>query len=160
VHAIQSLKRELTIQRAQTEHAEPLTKIAIAAKRHWGYPEHWMEIWTPQLTLSPAYIVHHETWLAAINEEPVAFYSLKQIEETWWLDHLWVLPSSMGQGLGAFLFRHALSRCRMVGASILRIESDPNAVGFYEKMGAQKVGELRGEVDGQLRVLPVMEIKL
>lgn len=154
------MKRELTILRARPEHAGTLTNIAITSKRHWGYPERWIEIWTPQLTISPEYILGNETWLAAINEEPVAFYALKQDGESWWLDHLWVLPSSMGQGLGTFLFHHALTRCRKHGASILKIESDPHAAGFYEKMGAQKVDEHYTEIDGQLRYLPVMEINL
>jgi GNAT superfamily N-acetyltransferase len=154
------MKRELTLLRAQPEHAETLTKIAIASKRYWNYPERWIEIWTPQLTISPAYIAHHETWVVFINEEPVAFYSLKQDGESPWLDNLWVLPTFMGQGIGEFLFRHALIRARKLGVTVLRIQSDPNAQGFYETMGALKVGEHLGEVDGQPRILPVMEIKL
>lgn len=152
------MKRELTLLRAQPEHATALTNIAFAAKRHWDYPEHWIELWAPQLTITPDYIGENETWLAAINDEPAAFYALKQEGDVWWLDHLWVRPEAMGQRLGAFLFRHALMRCRLRHISILRIESDPNAQGFYEKMGARKVGESRGEVEGQPRVLPVMEI--
>ena len=66
----------------------------------------------------------------------------------------------MGQGLGAFLFHHALGHCRKRSASVLKIESDPNAAGFYEKMGAVKVGEHRSEVDGQVRILPILEMKL
>jgi GNAT superfamily N-acetyltransferase len=154
------LKRELVLLRASPEYAGTLTNIALASKRYWGYPERWMEIWTPQLTISPEYTLNHETWLAAINEEPVAFYSLKQDGESWWLDHFWVLPPSMGQGLGAFLFRHALARCRKHAVTVLKIESDPNAVGFYEKMGARKVDEHHTEVDGQHRLLPVMEMHL
>ena len=43
---------------------------------------------------------------------------------------------------------------------VLEIESDPNAQGFYERMGAKKIGEHRGEVDGQPRILPVLEMVL
>ncbi len=154
------MNHELTIQRAQIEHAEALTAIAIAAKHHWGYSERWMEIWTPSLTITPAYIAHHETWMASLDEEPVAFYSLKQDAEAWWLDNLWVRPDAIGQGIGAALLRHAGMRARRAGASALRVESDPHAVGFYVKMGARMVGERRTEVDGQARVLPILEIGL
>jgi GNAT superfamily N-acetyltransferase len=154
------MKLELTLLRASPEHAGTLTNIAIASKRHWDYPERWIQIWTPQLTISPDYTLANETWLATINEQTVAFYSLKKEGDSWWLDHLWVLPSSMGQGLGALLFRHALARCRRQGVQVLNIESDPNAVGFYEKMGARKVDEHHTEVDGQPRQLPVMEMRL
>lgn len=154
------MKRELTIQRAQPERSEALTNIALSAKRHWGYPERWMEIWTPSLTMTPAYIAHHETWMASLNEEPVAFYSLKQDAEAWWLDNLWVRPDAMGQGIGATLVRHAKMRARRAGASALRVEADSHAVGFYVKMGARAVEERRTEVDGQARILPILEIGL
>lgn len=154
------MKRELTLERAKPEHAEALTNIALAAKRHWGYPERWMEIWTPSLTMTPAYLAHHETWMASLDDEPVAFYSLKRDADAWWLDNLWVRPDAMGQGIGALLLGHAKRRARWAGASILRVESDPHAVGFYEKMGARKVGERQTEVDGQPRILPILEIVL
>ena len=43
-------------------------------------------------------------------------------------------------------------------ASVLKIEADPNAQSFYERMGARKVGEHHSEVFGQPRTLPVMEV--
>jgi hypothetical protein len=43
---------------------------------------------------------------------------------------------------------------------VLEIESDPNAQGFYERMGAKVVGDHVGEVDGELRILPVLEMVL
>jgi len=135
-----------------------LTEIAFAAKRHWGYPERWIEIWTPQLTITTEYIEKNETWLAAVDEEIVAFYALREEETFVWLEHLWVNPEAMGRGVGAQLLRHALKRCHERGAAVLRIESDPNAQGFYEKMGARKIGESRGEVEGRPRILPMMEI--
>ena len=151
------MKQELTLERARPEHAEMLTRIAIESKRHWGYPEAWIQIWIPQLTISPQYITENETWLASINDEPCAFYSLKQEDGVWWLDNLWVRPGAMGQGLGAALFRHAGKRAKLCGAPTLRIESDPHAQSFYERMGARKVDERRGEVGGQPRVLPILE---
>jgi GNAT superfamily N-acetyltransferase len=154
------MKRELTLQRARPEHAETLTRIAIAAKRHWGYPERWIQLWIPQLTITSDYLSRNETWIAMINGQAVAFYSLKQENGSLWLDNLWVLPDTMGQGLGALLFRHARTRCRRAGAVVLKIESDPNAVGFYEKMGARKVDEHHTEVDGRARMLPVMEVNV
>lgn len=119
-----------------------------------------MELWLPLLTITPEYIAEHETWMAVIEQETAAYYSFAQNDEGLWLDNLFVLPSFMGHGIGESLFSHALERARGSGALLLKIESDPNAQSFYEKMGARKVGEHRGEVDGQPRILPVMEINL
>jgi len=67
----------------------------------------------------------------------------------------------MGLGIGKNLFRHAWERARLRGFTDLKIEADPNAESFYEKMGARKIGERHhGELDGQPRILPVMEINV
>lgn len=148
------------IVRAQPAHAEALTRITISAKRHWHYPEKWIQIWLPLMTMTPECISENEVWLKVIEGEPVAYYSLKQDGEELWLDNLWVLPEHMGKGVGKELFSHALERSRGRGASTLKIEADPNAESFYEKMGVRRVGEHHGEVDGQPRILPVMELYL
>ncbi|CAG0978068.1 diamine N-acetyltransferase [Anaerolineales bacterium] len=149
-----------TIQRAIPEQAAELTTLTIAAKRHWNYSEKWIQIWLPLLTISPEYIRENETWAAVQNGRCIAYYSLKSDSEFLWLDNLWVLPEFMGQGIGRELFHHALERSRALGAATLKIESDPNAQSFYEKMGARKVGEQHTEVDGQPRMLPLMKIGL
>lgn len=148
------------IQPAAPEHAGPLTEITISAKRHWNYPERWIELWIPALTTSSSYLSTHETWMAWIEDRPVAWYSFNKNEEGLWLDNLWVLPEYMGQGIGRELFLYALERCRLQDVKVLKIEADPNARSFYEKMGARKVGEHHSEVDGHPRILPVMEINL
>jgi GNAT superfamily N-acetyltransferase len=145
---------------ARPEHASKLTAVAILAKRHWGYPEVWIELWTPSLIMTAEYIKTHEIWMMMEQDEPVAYYSFNENEDGFWLDHLWVLPEHMGQGIGRSLFQHALERCKMLGVSTLKIESDPNAERFYERMGAHKVSEHKTEIQGEPRVLPVMEINL
>jgi ribosomal protein S18 acetylase RimI-like enzyme len=139
--------------------ANTLSQIALSAKRHWGYPARWMEIWTPQLTFSPNYFEENETWVAVV-EHPVAFYTLQDRDGNAWIENLWVLPEYIGKGIGKQLFLHAMSRSLELGYKILQLEADPNAVGFYEKMGMHKIGERQSEIEGQPRGLPIMEIKL
>ena len=95
-----------------------------------------------------------------MDEKPVGFCAISQEGESASVEHLWVLPDYMGMSIGAALFKHILSRCKELGARVVVIESDPNAQGFYERMGAKKVGEVVGEVDGQPRVLPLLEVKI
>jgi GNAT superfamily N-acetyltransferase len=142
------------------EYLEELTQVTIKSKRYWNYPEGWMEIWMPNLTITSEYIASNETWMAVVDYKPVAYYSLKQNGEDLWLDNLWVLPEFSGQGIGRNLIEHAMERARIREFASLKIEADPNAASFYEKMGARKIGEHHSEVDGQPRVLPVMEINL
>ena len=151
---------DLQIDRAKPEQAERLSQIALAAKRHWGYPNRWMELWKPQLTFSPEYFEEHESWVAAIDHLPAGFYTLLEKDGNAWLENLWVSPEFIGKGAGKRLFSHALELSRQRGFEILRLEADPNAVGFYEKMGMERFSEQRSEIDGEPRILPIMEIRL
>ena len=82
------------------------------------------------------------------------FYCLQQKSDGIWLEHLWVLPSAMRQGIGRALFLHAIERAKALGARILEIESDPNSEAFYHRMGAQRVGARITHFEGQSRELP------
>jgi len=151
---------QIEVAKAIPNQAGQLTSIALAAKRHWGYPERWIEIWTPLLTITPEFIASADVWVAVVEDETAGFYALLYSAERATLEHFWISPRFMGQGVGRGLWDHALARCREKDYAVLEIESDPNAQGFYEKMGARKVGERTGEVDGQPRVLPIMEIRV
>lgn len=150
----------IQIRRALPEEADALSLIAVAAKRSWGYPERWMKLWMPELTFAPEYFERNESWAAVSDGKPVGFYTLQERDGKAWLENLWVKPEHMGRGIGGTLLTHALDESRQRGFRALRFESDPNAVGFYEKMGAHKVGERQSELEGRPRILPVMEIDL
>ncbi len=66
---------------------------------------------------------------------------------------MWVDPQHIGVGLGASLFSHAVGTVRAMGGSLLRIASDPDAEGFYLRMGARRVGVVPSKPPG--RELPV-----
>jgi ribosomal protein S18 acetylase RimI-like enzyme len=151
---------EILLTRAKPEQAEALSQIALAAKGHWGYPERWMEIWKSQLTFSPEYIEENESWVAEVDSVPVGFYTLLDKDGKAWIDNLWVSPEFIGKGVGKTLFLHALEASRQRGYKRLQLEADPNATGFYEKMGMRKIGERKTEVEGQPRILSIMEIYL
>ena len=150
----------LEIQRARPGYANTLTRIAFAAKAHWGYPERWMERWRDSLTITPEFIRRNEVHVATVEGEQAGFYALvgegRRIE----LEHLWVLPERMGTGLGRALFEHAVRTAASLGAGVVGIEADPNAEGFYRRMGARRVGEIVYEIDGRERVLPLLALDL
>ena len=151
---------DVEIVHATPNQAEALTQIAFAAKRHWGYPERWVQIWSSLLTITPEFIEKHDTYVAYLDGKSAGFCAVSKENEEASVEHLWVLPEYKGKGIGAELFRYMLSRCKERGARALEIESDPNAQGFYERMGAVKIGEIVGEVDGQPRILPLLEMIL
>ena len=148
------------ILRAKPDDAVALTEIAHAAKRHWGYPETWIEAWRDVLTMRPEFITANVAYTAVENESPVGFYVLTKEPDGLHLDHLWILPSSMGRGIGRALFEHAAAEVNRLGFRSMKIEADPNAEGFYKRMGALRVGTSTSETCGERRQLPLMEYQL
>lgn len=148
----------MEVVRAGPDDARVLTRIAFAAKRHWGYPERWIEHWADGLTIAPEFVRNNEVYAATAGARTVGFYALVGEAPEVELEHLWVLPESMGAGVGRLLFEHALLRAASLGAETVQLEADPNAEGFYLRMGAERVGENVYEIEGQRRVLPLMAV--
>ena len=45
-------------------------------------------------------------------------------------------------------------------APLSLLEADPNAEGFYRRMGARRVGETTYELDGRERILPLLALDM
>lgn len=146
----------MNIRRARESDAAELTRIAHEAKRHWGYPERWIEQWRDDLTFSPDFIAGNEVYVAEEGGEALGCYGLVGAA----LEHFWVRPSAMGKGLGRRLFEHAAAVGAARGVSVLEIDSDPNAEPFYLRMGAVRVSEVLSQVDGKPRVRPLLHLRL
>ena len=151
---------EIEIRRARPDEAAGLTEIAHAAKRHWGYPEKWIDQWKEDLTITTDFIATHEVFVALIEGEVVGCCALVVTGALAELEHLWISPKHIGSGVGRALFAHVKARTVKLNLRGLEISSDPNAEGFYERMGAVRIGDLRSEIDGQLRILPRMRVDL
>lgn len=147
------------IRRASLEEAGKLTQIALDAKRHWGYPEHWIRHWEADLTISSDFIRDNEVYVAEREGEVRGFYALIVSGNKAELEHMWVTPQLIGTGLGKELFLDAMDRAATLEVREIEISADPNAAGFYERMGASQIGESDASIDGQERKLPRLRIE-
>ena len=127
-----------------------LREIAAAAKGHWGYDPQLVAGWAAGMEL-PA-----EPLLAERGGQVVGWASVERRGDVLWLEDLWVEPAAMGQGAGRELFE----RAQALGHGCVRMEweADPNAVPFYEHLGAVYLRDSEPSAWG--RVLPVMGISL
>ena len=72
------------------------------------------------------------------------------------VEMLFVHPDSRGQGLGRTLLAYAVQQW---GAQTLDVnEQNPQAIGFYRRMGFEVVG--RSELDGMGRPYPLLHMRL
>ena len=151
----------VTIRRADSSEAEQLTAIAHAAKRHWGYPEKWIEQWQIDLTITPEFIADNEVFVAIVNDSIAGCCALVVTGALAEIEHMWIKPEHMGSGVGRALFEHARERARELQLPMLELSADPNAEGFYERMGAKRIADIPASMNGAAaRVLPRMRINL
>jgi GNAT superfamily N-acetyltransferase len=147
------------LRRATAADVSTLTRIAHAAKRHWGYPEQLIELWKDDLTVLPADVDADLVFCAEREGAMAGFYSVSGIgTAACEIEHMWVLPEHIGTGLGRALFEHMVRTLREQGVRTLRIASDPNAVGFYERMGARREGDVPATPEG--RTLPLLVLTI
>ena len=150
---------QMLIRRSVPEEAELLTRIAHDAKQYWGYPQHWIEHWSADLTISPEFVRDNQVYVAERDNQICGFYALCVDGAKAELEHLWVAPAYIGSGIGRELFLDAMDRSTAMNVRRIELTADPNAEGFYERMGATRTGEVVSEMDGSPRVLPRMKIE-
>lgn len=59
------------------EDAGASTAIAFAAKRHWSYPDDWIQRWRAALMITPEYLARHPAFVAIVEAEFVGFWAVQ-----------------------------------------------------------------------------------
>jgi N-acetylglutamate synthase-like GNAT family acetyltransferase len=145
---------ELRVRAAVPVDYERLRELTIESKAHWGHDRDFVRRWGEGLSFES----EQERWVVEADGELVAWAGLvPPFDGVAVLDDLWVDPAWMRRGLGTRLFDVAAARARELGATRLEWEADPNAAGFYEKIGGRK---LRDGVSEWGRVVPWMGVEL
>ena len=147
-----------TFRRASPDEAGGLTALTLASKGHWGYDQDFMELARAGLTITPEYLEANECWVAEIDGATVGWFSLVPIPDGLLLDNFFLLPANIGSGVGRLMWVEALRRAEAAGVERMTLEADPNAAGFYERMGAQPIGSVTAADTG--RQLPIYEIQV
>ena len=146
------------IRRARPDEGDLLREIAFAAKSYWGYDLERVHDWAASGDYTPCGLARKEAHVAEVDGRAVGWAGLIPKGEVCWLDDLWVEPSSIRMGVGSQLFRHAAGVAAQLGASRMEWEAEPNALGFYERVGARYLRP--GEPTEWGRVLQVMGVDL
>jgi GNAT superfamily N-acetyltransferase len=148
----------VVIRRARTDEGARLKEIAFDAKASWGYERDRVREWADQGDFTPERLRELIVFVADSGGRAIGWASLIQRAEVGWLEDLWIDPDWMRQGVGALLFRRTAEHAKELGATRLEWEAEPNAIGFYEKMGCAYVRESESTEWG--RTLSVMGVEL
>jgi len=147
--------------RAELRELGLLTAVALESKAHWPYSAAQLELWREDLTITAEMVASGWTWVLEDDEGIVGLFVLTAAAPIWVLEHCWILPRRMGQGLGRVLLERACELARAGGAEALSIDSDPFAEGFYLACGAKRVSAYAAPIDGDPeRERPVLRLAL
>jgi ribosomal protein S18 acetylase RimI-like enzyme len=149
----------LTIRGGRPDDAAALTALAIRSKASWGYDDAFMRkahgdmrVTAPDIQSSHCLVAEHD---GAICGYVLTFVNA----EGALLRDLFIDPAYFGRGLGRELFQRAIAHARECHARRVVLHADPNARGFYERLGMQCTSEVNSSVV-RGRKLPVMELIL
>jgi len=163
------VKYKIQIVKAKDSDSPILTDIAFSTKRHWNYPERFYEIWKDELTISRQYIEQNMVYTAMLDDLMIGFYSLVEnkadfysgdvfVQKGFWLEHIFVRPDYHGLGVGRQLINHLRWISGNKQIHHLFIFVDPNARGFYDKVGAKFLYNAKSSIPD--RWIPVYELKI
>jgi N-acetylglutamate synthase-like GNAT family acetyltransferase len=146
----------LKIRRAFAGEARIITDLKMRSKASNGYTHEFMEACREELSVSEQDFKTLEIWVAERDHVIVGMLDIRFEDDRCVLEALFVVPEVKGGGIGRALFKKCEARCREEGASIMDVDSDPEAQPFYEKMGMVKTGVVpSGSIAG--RFLPRLE---
>jgi len=149
----------MQIVQSRVSDAHILTAIAKEAKKYWGYSDEQIKGWTSDLTISKEDIQKSFVFNIEIDDKIVGFSVLEEKSDVFEIEHMWVLPEHIGKGYGKILFEYAKALALKHKGKKLRVTSDPNAAGFYQKMGMKQIGEIESSIPRR-RMLPILELSL
>ena len=143
---------------AHADEAEALTQLCLRSKAMHGYDAAFMAACRMELAVIPGLAGHH--MIVAEHDGVIVGVAEISVEgEFAELEKLFVEPSRNARGAGREMFRWAQRSATAAGARALFVDSDPGAAGFYERMGAVKVGSSpSGSISG--RTLPRYRLDL
>jgi GNAT superfamily N-acetyltransferase len=159
----------MLIEEALESDATILTEIAFAAKRHWSYPEEYYKIWQDELTITKEYINRNQVYKAVYDGSILGFYSIVEnksdfysgeifVQKGFWLEHIFIKPEYHKMGMGRMMIDHVKQIAISKEITNLLIFIDPNAKGFYNKIGAEYLYDSKSSIPG--RMIPVYVLKV
>jgi GNAT superfamily N-acetyltransferase len=149
----------LHLRPARPDEADILTELCLRSKAVWGYDEAFMRTCRAELTLSPADLAASSLQVAVDGNEVAGVVQVVVDGEKADLAKLFIAPSTLRAGVGRKLFDWAVNSARERGARWLWIEADPDAAGFYRRMGAIDDG-VAPSVSIPGRFLPRLKLEL
>ena len=105
-----------------------------------------MESFKDTYRVSENYISNYPTFLIEDDNGVVGFYGILMNEGEIELEYFFIHPRYIRKGYGKLLWQHVIETARSLNIKEFEIVTSPEAIGFYTKLGATKIGEVESLV--------------
>ncbi len=144
-----------TIRRAKPDEAQLLSDLALLSKAQWDYSEDILAC-RDALSIDENYILKNHVFVMEEDRKMLGFFAFLIKNGQAALDFMYLNPEFIGRGYGKMLWSHVVDKAKELDIRGFTIDSDPNARGFYERMGAVVIGETPSTVFTD-RALPLLK---
>ncbi len=149
----------MKIEKAHLEDSKVLTELTIRSKDYWNYGPEQIAEWKDELRVTPEYIKETEMYKLVLDDQIIGYYAAVEADkETIKLDNLFIEPDFIRQGYGSILVDHFIQQTKDSSYQRMLLDSDPNAVKFYEMKGFKVIGKLKTSIKD--RFLSIMELEI
>lgn len=131
----------LKIRPAHAGELATLTQILHRSKASWGYDAERMDGFRAAFRLGPRDLTRGPLLVAERNGTPLGLAGGEIRDGVFELDHLFIAPEALRQGIGRLLLHRMEDLARSAGTDRLRLKSDHYAEGFYRKEGYVLTGD-------------------
>ncbi|CAM3838098.1 MULTISPECIES: GNAT family N-acetyltransferase [Bacillus cereus group] len=142
----------MKIRKAVVSEANELSELALHSKATWNYSEAFILACKEDLTITDEYIKNNFVYVLENDNTKIGFFSFLRNDKA--LDFLYIHPRYKGKG--KILWKFVIEQANELGIKSFTIDSDPNAKGYYLKMGAKLIGETSSTVFKD-RLLPLLK---
>ena len=125
----------------QFSELERANRLIFASKSYWNYSGEYLEAAFQLLRIKDIDLEKQFFWCLWEGSVLVGLFSFDETQEAILLDHFWIYPHRIGTGCGRHLWNFAIQIAKQQKYRSFQIYSDPQAEGFYLKMGAKRIGE-------------------
>ncbi|MEA1009290.1 GNAT family N-acetyltransferase [Bacillus cereus] len=144
----------MKIRKALLSEANELSELALHSKATWNYSEEFILACKEDLTITEEYIKNNFVYVLENDNRKIGFFSFLRNDNA--LDFLYIHPRFKGIGYGKILWKFVIEQANELRIKSFTIDSDPNAKGYYLKMGAKLIGETPSTVFKD-RLLPLLQ---
>ena len=144
---------EIAIRRATPKDAIFLTSILGGAQRYRSDQDDYLDLDNDEFIITGTYIESNMVLVAEKQDTIIGCCSLHKVEKActiggvmvepgYWLEHLFIRPAYIGNGIGRRLVSQVMVYCKEKQIAAFNALSNANLKGFYSKMGAIYIKEM------------------